>query len=125
ALVPTSGLPRGGVFPWHRNRCEPRCYPYRLRRSMAETVSPYDARLNKAYGARVHPLRRGPRSRESGPGGTHPRVVTLGYCVTAIFAAKLGVPPMVTTTGCGPAGTPLGMTKLICSTPTDQLGIPT
>src|SRR5215469_3667198 len=41
-----------------------------------------------------------------------------------MFAAGLDAEPTVTTTGCIPSGTLLGMVKLICVTPTKPLGMP-
>ena len=41
-----------------------------------------------------------------------------------MVAGKLEAEPTVTTTGWGPAGILTGMLKLICVTPTDQLGMP-
>src|ERR1017187_5383589 len=41
-----------------------------------------------------------------------------------IYAGGLATPPTVTTIGCLPGATPAGTTKLICSTLTDQVGMP-
>src|ERR1019366_1182599 len=46
------------------------------------------------------------------------------YCVTVRVTAALATPPTVTTTGCGPNGASGGIMKLICVTPTDQVGMP-
>ena len=46
------------------------------------------------------------------------------YWPTVRYAGSLAKPPTLTTTGSFPVPTPEGTVKLICKTPTDQLGSP-